>query len=101
NVFVPVTFFPRFFVTNSSTFSGSRFHTATGNPCSSMLSARFSPITPNPIIPNCACAIAKPFCVCHSERKRGTGVGVRHEAADSYLPPTPLPHYARDDIVFV
>ena len=58
NVFVPVTFFPRFFVTNSSTLAGSRFHTATGNPCSSMLSARFSPITPNPIIPNCACAIA-------------------------------------------
>src|SRR5581483_1270586 len=40
-----------------STHSPSRFQTATGKPCSSTLSARFSPITPSPIIPKDACAI--------------------------------------------
>jgi hypothetical protein len=34
-------------------FSASRFQTATVKPCSSMLSARFAPITPRPIMPNC------------------------------------------------
>src|SRR5437763_4244497 len=54
NVFVPVICLPGFFATKRSTHSPSRFHTATEKPCSSTLSARFSPITPRPIIPNCA-----------------------------------------------
>ena len=37
----------------SSIHSVSRFQTATGKPCSSMLSARLRPIVPSPMTPNC------------------------------------------------
>src|SRR4051812_37477517 len=73
NVFVPTSCLPGCFATKRSTHSPSRFQTATGKPCSSTLSARFSPITPRPIMPNDAFAIVTP----HGARASSPAVGER------------------------
>ena len=57
---VPISCRPAFWRTNWSTQSVSRFHTATECPWSSTFRARFSPMTPRPMTPNCAVFKAVP-----------------------------------------
>ena len=74
SVFAPVNFAFGWSRRNASVHSVSRFQTATGKPCSSMLSARLRPIVPRPMTPNVLPLMpispAPPTSACSNARSR-------------------------------
>ena len=83
-VFVPWNACPGLWAMNSSTHSGSRFHTATGTPRDSTFSARFRPIVPSPITPNFESVMPPPVRAGRVRRRgRATGCAARRTGAPS------------------